>query len=209
MMATVHKLHFLCSGVLLLLLKPVSSSKAFHQNHDSNINCNLTGHWKWTGSKSLDIEIIMTSADMFNVTLHPLIDWQTATGGDHEYSDNMPSLIITKHVYCLNKQLTYMHETKYVGHLRQYWNGTGAVSMVSAGGSHMDGYVYSACNIITAGVNAGSWLRVGAPVPPTPAPNPPVPLSDADVVWTTPSADVLGSMPLGNGKLVRFAKLPR
>ena len=70
----------------------------------------------------------------------------------------------------------------------------------------MDGYVYSACNIITAGVHAGSWLRVGAPVPPTPSPTPtpPVPPSDADVVWTTPSADVLGSMPLGNGKLVRL-----
>ena len=70
----------------------------------------------------------------------------------------------------------------------------------------MDGYVYSACNIITAGEHAGSWIRVGFhPSPqPAPSPKPPAPTSDTDVVWTTPSENVLGSMPLGNGKLVRF-----
>ena len=42
--------------------------------------CNLTGHWKWTASNSLDIQIEMSSADTFRVTLHPDIDWHNATG---------------------------------------------------------------------------------------------------------------------------------
>lgn len=33
--------------------------------------CNLTGHWKWTASSRLDIEIAMTGANTFQVVLHP------------------------------------------------------------------------------------------------------------------------------------------
>ena len=71
-------------GMLLLLLKAVVSAKAFQRHQESDTKCNLTGHWKWTGDKNLDIEIIMTASDMFNVTLHPLTAWQTATGAERE-----------------------------------------------------------------------------------------------------------------------------
>ena len=73
--------------------------------------------------------------------------------------------------------IDYVFLCNTVGHLAQYWNGTGAVNMVSAGNSPMDGYVYSACNIITAGEHAGSWIRVGFhPSPqPAPSPSPPAP----------------------------------
>lgn len=74
--------------------------------------------------------------------------------------------------------------------------------MKAATGLEMDGYVTDACTIITAGVDAGSWLKEDGPGPLPPPPPPPSPdQSDADVVWDTPSVDVLGSMPLGNGKL--------
>lgn len=71
----------------------------------------------------------------------------------------------------------------------------------------MDGFVYDGCGIIAAGVNAGFWYRAGAPIPPAPPTPPPTPppsphsKGDADVVWGTPSNDVTGSMPLGNGRL--------
>ena len=43
--------------------------------------CNLTGHWRWSESTTLDIVIEMTGTLTFNVTLYPLgIDWKTATG---------------------------------------------------------------------------------------------------------------------------------
>lgn len=43
--------------------------------------CNLTGHWRWSESTTLDILIEMTGTLTFNVTLYPLgIDWKTATG---------------------------------------------------------------------------------------------------------------------------------
>ena len=46
--------------------------------------CNLTGTWKWTGDKSLDIDIAMTGPDTFNVTLRPLSRyWHSATGTTH------------------------------------------------------------------------------------------------------------------------------
>ena len=48
--------------------------------------CNLTGTWKWTGDKSLDIDIAMTGPDTFNVTLRPLSRyWHTATGTTHHF----------------------------------------------------------------------------------------------------------------------------
>jgi hypothetical protein len=113
----------------------------------------------------------MTGPSTFLVTLHPDIDWHNATGK-----------------------------------IDQWWNGTGAVSMVTTGGAQMDGFVYEGCNIITAGKNSGDWLRAGATTPPTPSPTTPPPSpthhTDVDVVWDTPSTNgVLGSMPLGNGKL--------
>ena len=62
--------------------------------------------------------------------------------------------------------------------------------------------------MIAAGsAGSGEWRRVGVPFPPppaspapTPPPPPPAP-GAADVVWTSASSDVTGSMPLGNGRL--------
>ena len=53
---------------------------------------------------------------------------------------------------------------------------------------------------------SGEWRRVGVPFPPPPAPPAPTPPPPpapgaADVVWTSASTDVTGSMPLGNGRL--------
>lgn len=114
----------------------------------------------------------MTGNDTFLVTLHPDQDWHNATGL-----------------------------------VAQWWNGTAGIAMKSTTGLEMDGYVTDACNIITCGVHAGSWVRHGTTPTPTPKPPPPSPPAPPpshggpDVVWDTPSADVLGSMPLGNGKL--------
>jgi hypothetical protein len=48
----------------------------------------LTGHWMWDESTNLDIEIKMTGALTFNVTLHPLgVDWKTAVGENDQYSN--------------------------------------------------------------------------------------------------------------------------
>ena len=41
--------------------------------------CNLTGHWRW-GSAPLDIAIVMTTTNAFEVSLHPDQDWHNATG---------------------------------------------------------------------------------------------------------------------------------
>jgi hypothetical protein len=84
-----------------------------------------------------------------------------------------------------------------------------AVSMTTPTGTKMDGFVEYGCGVIAAGVNAGYWYRAGhpppkpSPAPPTPPAPPPSPTSpgDPDVTWDTPSDDVTGSMPLGNGRL--------
>jgi hypothetical protein len=48
--------------------------------------CDLTGHWLWDESSTLDIEIKMTGALTFNVTLYPLgVDWKTAVGENDQY----------------------------------------------------------------------------------------------------------------------------
>lgn len=156
------------------ILPPRSSRSASapHIQQTTIPACNLTGLWKWTSSSSLDIQIAMTGNDTFLVTLHPDQDWHNATGL-----------------------------------VAQWWNGTAGIAMKSATGLEMDGYVTDACNIITCGVHAGSWVRHGTTPTPTPKPPPPSPPAPPpshggpDVVWDTPSADVLGSMPLGNGKL--------
>eukprot|EP00035_Acanthoeca_spectabilis_P030107 m.476096 g.476096 ORF g.476096 m.476096 type:complete len:328 (+) comp40063_c0_seq1:45-1028(+) len=133
--------------------------------------CNLTAIWKWDRQASIDIDIRMTGLDTFNVTLSPSIDWKTAAGT-----------------------------------IKPVWSGVAAVNMTSEAGMKMDGYIYENCSIIAAGVNSGIWFRKGAtppapPAPPTFAPSQPPSPSSPDVVWDTPSEDVTGSMPLGNGRL--------
>lgn len=92
------------------------------------------------------------------------------------------------------------------GTIKPVWSGVAAVNMTSEAGMKMDGYIYENCSIIVAGVNSGIWFRKGAtppapPAPPTFAPSQPPSPSSPDVVWDTPSEDVTGSMPLGNGRL--------
>eukprot|EP00040_Diaphanoeca_grandis_P036043 m.228213 g.228213 ORF g.228213 m.228213 type:complete len:1005 (+) comp33539_c0_seq1:52-3066(+) len=88
------------------------------------------------------------------------------------------------------------------GTLDVWWNGTGSVVMIAPTGLNMSGFTYDACRVITAN-GQKPWMKLPLPpptptLPPTP---PPTALPGVDVVWDTPSDDVLGSMPLGNGKL--------
>ena len=164
--------------------------------------CNLTGTWRWPRDPSLGIKITMAPASAagshgrFDVVLDPP---GSAWGGAR-------------------------------GALTPLWNGTCAVGMNTTAGtgrsSYFYGYVYDDCSVIDASglgpTGKYLWLRNStgpatppptpppAPTSPTPAPVPPAPTpaptpareeDGADVTWHTASADVLGSMPLGNGAL--------